>query len=792
MTMDPQTAKKEFLDEIINRKKMGDKKFHSESSLQHFAEDDENNISDSTQDPGVLNVSLSNIPAADEQLERKRTMSQPGPVSGNISTASATRATRRRPPRSVMYAPELQRSESTGDKTSLKLSPTSKGEESGTATPVGERHSPLPYNNINGNFRNGDIKSLSNYRLYIPSNDMRGTATPRNRSVATMDAQSIRSVETQAPPPTSPEDNKKYTREYLSLVLSCIYATLLVTFGLVACLADSFIEHSVAVIYSLILCIMGFIYLTFLIFDITRYKSIALKNSKIRGLHEERLAEYFSKQDEVFGTPSIPGDRTPDVSRPPSVPPPMLIPLKHHYCFNQGRHSGSFYLKIGAAGFAVGHLVHSILLITVQVGYLFDDDVNNSECVDFAQVVLDIMFPCYCFLQLYFIFKYSNVIILRGQVLARFAFMHMIGSSLCFWILAIVRETILALTVYAHYLYGNNNYSSNDHRNATIQAYESQNRILDISGLYNENCITHPAIMSIAENLSPYLYPFSVEFNILIVAVYYIIWSNIGGCDNEDNNISEANSIDDNHTVCRIPTANEDNDFTSNIIIHADCHASNRGFFFGLLVTIIVLGVLILGFVFSGYGDNMLELGSLLNECTKLALHCLLLIAAIFAFNQTRKLDINEHPISLLDDVLLFICLPAFFLETILSTVATINILNVVRTIDFLIMMIQVLIQTPLIMDGLRRCSNAKKLRRQKPGRELLMLLLIANVAMWLFNTFSYKASDSLDERYAYYGKVLWTILGHISLPLIMFYRFHSSVCFADIWDSAYKPGSDH
>lgn len=110
----------------------------------------------------------------------------------------------------------------------------------------------------------------------------------------------------------------------------------------------------------------------------------------------------------------------------------------------------------------------------------------------------------------------------------------------------------------------------------------------------------------------------------------------------------------------------------------------------------------------------------------------------------------------------------------------------------FILQVVQVVIQTPLIMDGLRRCSNTKKLRRKKPGREILMFLLIANVAMWIFNTFSYKSPDSLDERYEFYGKVIWTILGHISLPLIMFYRFHSSVCFADIWDSAYKPGSEH
>lgn len=32
--------------------------------------------------------------------------------------------------------------------------------------------------------------------------------------------------------------------------------------------------------------------------------------------------------------------------------------------------------------------------------------------------------------------------------------MHIIGSSLCFWISAIVRETVLALTIYAQSLYG--------------------------------------------------------------------------------------------------------------------------------------------------------------------------------------------------------------------------------------------------------------------------------------------------------------------------------------------------
>lgn len=56
------------------------------------------------------------------------------------------------------------------------------------------------------------LSSTDSYRLYMPQNETRGSATPRKRSVATMDAQSIRSVETHAPPPTDPVENKKQTK----------------------------------------------------------------------------------------------------------------------------------------------------------------------------------------------------------------------------------------------------------------------------------------------------------------------------------------------------------------------------------------------------------------------------------------------------------------------------------------------------------------------------------------------------------------------------------------------------
>lgn len=54
-----------------------------------------------------------------------------------------------------------------------------------------------------------------------------------------------------------------------------------------------------------------------------------------------------------------------------------------------------------------------------------------------------------------FVAFYCNICFNLLQGLAHFGFMHMIGSSLCFWIATIVRETVLALTLYANSKYGN-------------------------------------------------------------------------------------------------------------------------------------------------------------------------------------------------------------------------------------------------------------------------------------------------------------------------------------------------
>lgn len=131
----------------------------------------------------------------------------------------------------------------------------------------------------------------------------------------------------------------------------------------------------------------------------------------------------------------------------------------------------------------------------------------------------------------------------------------------------------------------------------------------------------------------------------------------------------------------------------------------------------------------------------------ELSVLVILTLATKAAYFQISKLDVNSHPISILDDVLLFIAIPAFFMDTVFSLAPAIYYGSILNMFIKGAQLIQVLIQTPFIIDGMRRCSNASVLRKKKPGRELVTFLTIANVSLWIYYTFSVKTADTGDER---------------------------------------------
>lgn len=105
-----------------------------------------------------------------------------------------------------------------------------------------------------------------------------------------------------------------------------------------------------------------------------------------------------------------------------------------------------------------------------------------------------------------------------------------------------------------------------------------------------------------------------------------------------------------------------------------------------------------------------------------------------------------------------------------------------------IIVMIEVLVQTNFIIDGMRRCSESRYLRFKKPGRELITFAIILNITYWIVATFETKSVEQYKTEIEYYGPLPYMFISHTTLPVMLFYRYHSSVCLAEIWNRAYKP----
>lgn len=78
-------------------------------------------------------------------------------------------------------------------------------------------------------------------------------------------------------------------------------------------------------------------------------------------------------------------------------------------------------------------------------------------------------------------------------------------------------------------------------------------------------------------------------------------------------------------------------------------------------------------------------MAALLNRITEIIILFIMAVSAIFAYKQLTKMDHNYHPHSLLDDLLLFICIPAFFVNTIFSMVPAVEYGNAISIILILL-----------------------------------------------------------------------------------------------------------
>ena len=94
--------------------------------------------------------------------------------------------------------------------------------------------------------------------------------------------------------------------------------------------------------------------------------------------------------------------------------------------------------------------------------------------------------------------------------------------------------------------------------------------------------------------------------------------------------------------------------------------------------------------------------------------------------------------------------------------------------------------------DMSRRRVSTPEQDRVKPGRQSVTFLLITNLTLWLVYTFEMQKVEANPVQLNFYGFLPWAIMQRITLPLCIFYRFHSAIVYAEIWKNSYRYQPHH
>lgn len=128
-------------------------------------------------------------------------------------------------------------------------------------------------------------------------------------------------------------------------------------------------------------------------------------------------------------------------------------------------------------------------------------------------------------------------------------------------------------------------------------------KYFDISRVRTVDCPGPEELNLIYRYIEPYLYPFVIEFCILTVGIYYMMWANINNCPSRNTKVHQetgnifsslesipeavnigmrrrrAEVAQETRDICTTMRTSHEEQIKSSMVIYADCHASSRGLF---------------------------------------------------------------------------------------------------------------------------------------------------------------------------------------------------------------------
>ncbi|KAG8226013.1 hypothetical protein J437_LFUL004134 [Ladona fulva] len=396
-----------------------------------------------------------------------------------------------------------------------------------------------------------------------------------------------------------------------------------------------------------------------------------------------------------------------------------------------------------ATPFGVGSVIFSGL----EFGQYFE---FKRECSSVFMAINPLSRIVFISVQMVFIFANNKIMVLRKyQVVVRFGLMHMIATNMCEWLKALVQETKHDIL---HSL------------NENLHTEQASSRSF---------CRNTYIMATVLEDASPFLFPFIVEYSLLCAVILAVMWSDCGPPAEE----SGVNVIIRRRAGYRLSV---------------DCASSYRGIFAGVLVLVLTITSLLTSLALSRRPD-LLPSADLLTRAWEVALYAASAAAAVACIARVRSLRFQSGRRLELEHILLLVTQAGVLLYCLFQGLGTWLLLGIqLSLLPALLVPVTAALQSACLSLALldawrRRCSSPSQLRR-KPGRQVVSFLLVANVALWALNRLKNSRAELQPALMEFYGVWAWTLITRLCMPLVLCYRFHSTVCLYEVWKHAYKP----
>uniref|UniRef100_A0A1B0FL34 Otopetrin n=1 Tax=Glossina morsitans morsitans TaxID=37546 RepID=A0A1B0FL34_GLOMM len=553
----------------------------------------------------------------------------------------------------------------------------------------------------------------------------------------------------------------------LATLFSALYGKLLVVMGIAFPMAEvisTYIPPSFYEVYYLYLYIGSMIFLLFMYATLLwgRPKipiNIASPTKSSAKTRSTSASESMDESDTESN--SVHNKRLSSVQIPAARRPSLLSPLgrQHHY--------GSFYLRMGAVAFGIGSMIYSGL----EFGQYFELN-PDTKCHNVLLALTPATRMAFIFIQMYFIFLNNEQIkVYRYKIIARFGLMHMIGTNLAVWLNVLIQETKHEILTFYNpenrTLRISHRIPGHSRAHSILASSEPAAHLRVPRGLKGPyqifECRRTNILGTLVQDASPFLFPCTIEYSLICAAILYVMWKSIS---------RPQAPTPQRPDMISSPLKRSPHHYS------VDCARAHKGLFVGILVLVLTIISLILFFVLISRPD-FVALAVLEVTMCELFIYATATIATLVGMIQIRHLEYDAVRSFSLDDILLVGAQTGSFLYNIFTVIAghfSVRSDDWLVPINALASIVQTACQTMFILDAGRRQAITPEHMRKKPGREIVTFMLVVNLAMWAISTLEKSRAESHPIQLNFYGLWAWTIITHVSMPLAIFYRFHSTV----------------